>query len=67
MQSRDKELLKKAMESLKKSNKKQAELIKEKEKQIKELNKKIISISYELRVLKNKYKDLYYNLFEKKN
>lgn len=64
MQKRTPEYLKKAIESLREGNQRQAKIIKEKNKKIKELIEENLSISYELRVLKNKYQELYYDLFK---
>lgn len=55
MQNRRQELLETAYENLKKLNQNQAKLIQKKDKEIKTLVKENTSLSYKLRVVKNKY------------
>ena len=55
MQARDKELLKKTIDNLREYNQTQARIIREKNKKIKELIAENTALSYQLRVITNKY------------
>lgn len=52
------EYLEKTIEKLKESNKVQAKIIKNKDATIKQLTGEVVSLSYQLRVLNNKYEKI---------